>query len=96
MGIEYCGGLSGTDYVATATNGVTVGDVGAYDIDVTADVQAWFAGTATNYGWFLIGPDVASSEKDFASSGDATAGNWPKLVITYTLPTGRSFACIVG
>jgi hypothetical protein len=53
--------------------------------DVTATVQAWFAGTAPNYGWVM---NIISGTDgyDFASSEYTTVADRPMLVITYTAP----------
>lgn len=87
------GGQSGTDYAATATDSkiITVPST-AFDYNVLADVQAWYAATATNYGWWLIctAETVANSLKRFTSSDGATAANWPKLVIDYTEAGGQA------
>lgn len=81
------GGQSGTDYAASATATTTITGTGNHTWDVTADVQAWYAGTATNYGWFIINTSeaTASSGKIFDTSDNATAGNRPKLDIEYTV-----------
>jgi hypothetical protein len=82
------GGGSGTDRVSTPTATVSVGASNTfYDFNVLADVQAWFAGTATNYGWWILGPEGAAQiQKEFNSANTGTAANRPKLTITYTPP----------
>lgn len=64
----------------TATNSYFVG------ADVTADVAAFVAGTATNYGWMLR-DDVEGSgtayTETFSAKNLGTAGQAPQLVITY-------------
>jgi hypothetical protein len=84
------GGASGTEFAGTATDSKTITTPGAsYDFNVLADVAAWVAGTATNYGWWLINTaEGATSQKNFASSDNATAGNRPRLVIEYTAASG--------
>lgn len=86
------GGGSGSDYAATATATTTITGTGTtFDWDVTADIAAWYTGTATNHGWFSITPDenTIDSRKRLAASDGATASQRPKLVIEYTLPAGR-------
>jgi hypothetical protein len=81
------GGQSGTDYAATATASVATPDSSTtYDFDVTADVQAWVAGTAQNYGWLIRGNNEVDNnlQQYFASSDNSTTSSRPKLVITYT------------
>jgi len=85
------GGAAGTEFVATPTDTVTVTDPAtAYGWDVLADCQAFYAGTYTNYGWWLICADegTINCRKRFTSSDGATTGNRPRLVITYTLGGG--------
>lgn len=94
------GGGSGSDWSASITSQNAITNVtGAYNWDVLTDVNAWYGGTATNYGhWFRSSGEAnLNTVKLFTSSDGATAGNRPKLVITYTLPaTARSWAVIVG
>ena len=77
------GGQSGVDYVATPTATTAVEGNAAYDFDVTADVVHWK--TNTNLGWWILGTidGTNATFKQFAASDNATAGNRPKLVITY-------------
>jgi hypothetical protein len=80
------GGGSGSDYTATATDTQTITAPTAWYIwNVATDVAAWVAGTATNYGWWLINTseNTANSRKRFTSSDGATAANRPKLTIVY-------------
>lgn len=81
------GGGSGSDYVATATATTSVtGSAADYTWTVTADIALYVAGTATNYGWWMLhGSETTDSVyKGFRSSDDATASYRPKLVVEYT------------
>lgn len=83
------GGQSGTDYAASATAAMAVAGAGAYSRDgLTADVEAWYEGTASNYGWVLLGVESggANTYKSFRTSDFGTAAQRPKLSIEYTLP----------
>lgn len=89
------GGGSGTDYSASETSFIAVVGASAdYDFNVLSDVSAYAAGSATNYGWWLI--TAGFRTKTFASSDNATAANRPELIIDYTetsiegLSTGSS------
>lgn len=76
------GGGAGSDYATTATDSETITGAGVdFEWDVTADVQAFVNGTATNWGWWLVA--TGNSLKRFASSDNATAANRPELVIDY-------------
>ncbi len=97
------GGQSGTDYAAVATDTEAVGQSGVYTWDVTADVADWIAGTAPNYGWWLLNASEATSgsNRAFAASDWPLAMDRPRLVIDYTeaAPGGsgaRSFVVIAG
>lgn len=81
------GGAAGSDWVASATDSVSITGTGAsFDWDVQADVAAWVAGMATNYGWWIINTDevTTNSRKWFTSSDGATPANRPKLTVVYT------------
>ena len=70
---------------ASCTNTAAGYVVGA---DPTADVAAFVAGTATNYGWMLR-DDVEGHNPGYTSTFSArnlgTAGQAPQLVITYVI-----------
>ena len=54
-----------------------------YSFDVTARVQAWLAGSSTNYGWVLKCTDESRSNQDrFYQSDTASAAFRPMLVIS--------------
>jgi hypothetical protein len=78
----------GGDYVlsSSASTSVSISGV-AYtwsSAGLVSDVQAWVNGTASNYGWIVIGNESgAGTAKGFASK-DATS-NQPQLTITYTV-----------
>ena len=83
------GGGSGSDYAAIATASTLITQTGiTFDWNVLTDVQAWYAGTATNYGWWLKNVDEVTNNtlKRFTLSDGAS--NRPKLTITYTVPSG--------
>jgi len=80
------GGASGSDWAASATDSVIITGTGSFfDWDVTTDVQAFYAGTQNNYGWWILGTEAGNSLKTFNPSDTATAGNRPILEITYEL-----------
>jgi len=56
----------------------------AFDWDVTADVQDFVDGTASNFGWWLINAvESTGTRKNFVPSGGATESQRPKLVVVY-------------
>lgn len=91
----------GGDYVETPSAVSVIGiDVGtAYSWTspaLTADVQAWHDGSATNYGWIAIGNELfTNTAKRFNSSENPNPDSIPKLTVYYVAaePTG---ACCTG
>lgn len=77
---------SGTDRAAVATGTMTNPGVGVSTVNVTADILAWLAGDVNN-GWQIDYSDNTGTSKlkTADSSDNATAGNRPKLDITYYL-----------
>ena len=79
---------AGGDFSATVSASATVGGVGDYTWDSTAqmvaDVQAWLDDPSTNFGWLLKGNEGARSAKRFDSRENGTAANVPVLTITFT------------
>ncbi|GAB4420234.1 MAG: hypothetical protein OHK0039_33600 [Bacteroidia bacterium] len=79
----------GGDFSATVSASTSVAGNGNYtwtSAQLAADVQAWLASPATNFGWILLGNEGATpSAKRFVSREGAAASR-PKLTITYTLP----------
>ena len=77
---------AGGDFLATASASTPVGGNGFYDWSsaaLTADVQAWIAGTEANHGW-LIKPDNPSAlARRFLSRENAVTNQIPFLSITY-------------
>lgn len=78
------GGAAGIEYAAGATDTRTITGTAFYNFTVTADVQGFINGTYTNHGWWVIGDTPADSAKIFSASDDGTAGNRPRLTVTYT------------
>jgi uncharacterized repeat protein (TIGR01451 family) len=80
--------MDGTDASATVdatiANPTATGNQTWSGANLTATVQAWCNGTATNYGW-VIASNVTNNW-DFHSSETSTSGNRPLLTIDYTPP----------
>lgn len=55
------------------------------DVDVTADVQAWFSGESENFGWGFL--PTGTNGVDWDSSEADSAPNRPKLTIEFVIPT---------
>ncbi|MES2474398.1 MAG: DNRLRE domain-containing protein [Verrucomicrobiota bacterium] len=86
------GGLAGTDFLENASATTSVGDVGPYvwgsSPELVADVRAWVADPAANFGLMLMSGNEGTngSARRFSSRnqpGGAILG--PQLVITYTM-----------
>ncbi|OGO38137.1 MAG: hypothetical protein A2W35_03715, partial [Chloroflexi bacterium RBG_16_57_11] len=85
----------GGDFSATASASAVVGGIGFYTWGSTsqmvADVQGWLNTPGSNFGWVLLGNEVASTTaKRFDSRNNASAVNRPVLVINYTPPGGTN------
>ncbi len=78
----------GGDFVPAASATTGVDGIGPYiwqSAGLVADVQAWLANPATNFGWLLHGLEAgAGTAKRFASSEYATISLRPSLEIIYT------------
>jgi hypothetical protein len=78
---------AGTDYATTPSSTVFVQGLATYlfpsSAEMVADVQAWLAAPANNFGWLLLSRDEAtdSTARRFASREDPF--NAPRLTIDY-------------
>ncbi|HEY5625470.1 MAG TPA: multicopper oxidase domain-containing protein, partial [Dehalococcoidia bacterium] len=55
---------------------------------MVADVQSWLDSPSTNFGWVVVGNEVANqTAKRFDSKDHGTAGNRPRLTVDYTIGT---------
>lgn len=80
------GGQANTDYVSSATAGVSITGTGVvFSWNVIADIQRFADGAATNYGWWLINASqgTANSYKGFTSSAGATTANRPLIIVEW-------------
>jgi hypothetical protein len=71
-----------------ATNGFMV-------FDITDDLLAYQAGTASNFGWVLTGPATGQDGWVWNSDNAATATDRPMLEVTYSLVPEPSSAGVV-
>jgi len=85
------------DYVAVASATATAGALGSRTIwlhpQLAQNVQDWLDGVADNYGWIVIGDEVAAQTAKRYHSADSTtavAGQRPRLVVRYLSPTSVS------
>lgn len=77
----------GSDRVATPTATVGAANVtaGILSVDVTSDVDAWYTGDASNFGWVLDSTTVQEgSYAGFYSRNNEFASIQPTLVVTYS------------
>jgi hypothetical protein len=87
------GGDFANDPSASATVGLVPGVVvtwetlrGATPTGLVADVEAWLANPASNFGWLLKSDEsVARTVRRFYSKDDANAAFRPRLIIDYTI-----------
>jgi hypothetical protein len=55
-------------------------------VQLTTDVQLWFAGSADNFGWLLRGDELTDNSARKFGSSEATEGDVPTLTVTFTPP----------
>ena len=89
------------DFSSTVSSSVFVQGVGAYvfptSAAMVADVKAWLASPASNFGWIVISEseNVIRSHRNFASRENTTAGNQPILTVQYVIPVTPTIQSIV-
>lgn len=93
------GMLAGTDYLATPTYTTNMpSSTGFVEFDVTADVQAWYAG-ANDYGWAILNHNESTSSGliRFRTREEATNPEQrPYLVVSYTAIPEPSTGLLLG
>ncbi len=85
-------GTAGGDFNGTASASATpanTNDGTTTDWDLTTLVQSWFSGATTNHGMIMKCQESTTLKGGvFYSSAEGTASKRPKLVVTYTAPSG--------
>jgi hypothetical protein len=80
----------GGDFAAAVSGSATISGSGAYAFTgagMLADVQAWVADPAGNFGWLVQGVESAShTAKRFGTREYPSSSGWPVLSVTYTVP----------
>ena len=78
----------GGDFIGAASATTAVGPDGSYgwsDSQLIADVQAWVASPASNYGWILVGDEInTANARRFDSREDTIL---PTLTVIFSPPT---------
>ena len=86
----------GGDFVATPSATTAVGNRGNYSWSssgLTADVQMWVDDPSSNFGWVLVGNEVANTtSKRFNSRTSTDLNRRPKLTIDY-IPAPSTGGC---
>jgi hypothetical protein len=82
---------SGGDYATASSASTAVQSNGTYQWGNTAamvaDVRAWLANPATNFGWIVIGDEnVPVTTKRFDSRENTNAAQRPSLTVYFTRP----------
>ena len=78
---------AGGDFSGTSSATTSVNAEGSYSWSgsgMVADIQAWLSNPATNFGWGMIGNEVARQTAKRFSSGESDTP--PQLSVTYTVP----------
>jgi len=80
----------GGSFLGTASATRSVTGPGVYTwtgATMVTNVQQWLDGSIANFGWAMIGDEIASgSYKQFDSKDHATPANRPVLTVDYTIP----------
>lgn len=93
---------AGGDFKTVDSASTVVGGVGRYNWSskqLAADVQDWLEGSASNFGWLLMGDESGgASAKRFDSRENPEADNRPKLIVRYIPPSPKyaAFAPLVN
>lgn len=81
---------AGGEYVAQASATAMVGAPKGYEwssAGLVADVQLWAESPSTNYGWIVIGDEIAfGSAKRFVSSEGSSIADRPSLLVSFMSP----------
>jgi spore coat protein A len=82
---------AGGDFAATASASATVVGAGSYvwsSAAITADIQGWVDGPATNFGWVVRGKESGAGNalKRFESRQSTDIAHRPRLDVTYLPP----------
>lgn len=80
----------GGDFAPGSSATTSVAGVGSYSwsgASLRSDVAGWLASPATNFGWVVLGDEsTKGTAKRFDTRENPTAGNRPRLVVTYRPP----------
>ena len=79
------GSSSGTNFSASATDSESISSTGTYNYDVTTDVAAFVAGSASNHGWRVIwASNESGTNKQLDMGTRENSGNEPQLTVVYS------------
>ena len=88
----------GGDFAAAPSAVTPVGGPGTYAWSspaVAADVVAWLADPATNFGWALLGDETANRTAKRFDSRENEPASRPRLAITYTVVMEQAFVPVI-
>ena len=89
----------GGDFAAIPSATTAVGGSGAYAWSspaLAADVAAWLADPASNFGWALLGDETTTATAKRFDSRESAAAQRPRLVVMYAEPVGVAFVPVVA
>ena len=91
----------GGDFSAFASASAPIGaEFGFYawsGAGLAADVQSWLDGSASNFGWFLLGDEsAAATSKRFDSAQNPNAAFRPTLAVEYVIPAPGAVAALTA
>jgi hypothetical protein len=88
----------GGDFAAAPSAVTPVGGPGIYAWSspaLVADVAAWLADPAVNFGWALLGDETTNRTAKRFDSRENEPANRPRLAITYTVATEQAFVPVI-
>ncbi len=90
----------GGDFLPSPSGSTTVMNEGQFytwsGAGVLADVQHWVNNGQQNFGWMVRGDESANQTAERWSTSEAGGGAefWPRLTVTYVIPTPTSAAAL--
>jgi len=88
----------GGDFAAAPSAVTPIGGPGAYAWSspaMAADVAAWLANPAANYGWAMLGDETANRTAKRFDSRENEPASRPRLAITYTVVMEQAFVPVI-
>ena len=87
---------AGGDFISTASSTTNLESLGTHDwTGLAADVQGFLDGDFDNFGWILIGDELAAGSSSNRFNSSNSAANGPSLAIEFTTIPEPSSTCLL-